>query len=45
MKRLSGKIIKYIQEINEELSPYFKKVQDCQNIVKKEAKKLGKNVA
>ena len=45
MKRLSGKIIEYIQEIREELSPDLKKVQDCQNIVKKEAKKLGKNVA
>ena len=45
MKRLSDKITEYIKEIRKELSPYIKEIQDCQNLVKKEAKKLGKDVA
>ena len=45
MKKLSDKIKEYVQEIRKELSPYIKEIQGCQNLVKREAKKLGKNVA
>ena len=45
IKRLSDKITEHIKEIRKELSPYIKEIQVCQNLVKKEAKKLGKDVA
>ena len=45
MKKLSAKITEYVQEIRKELSLYLKEVQGCQSLVKREARKLGKNAA
>ena len=43
MKRLSAKVTKYAQQIRQELSPYIKEIQHCQNLVKQEAGKLRIN--
>ena len=45
MKQLSLKITEYAQKIREELSPYIKEIQNCQSLVKQEARKLGKKSA
>ena len=43
IKKLADKIKDYAQEIRKELSPYIKETQSRQNLVKKEAKKLGRS--
>ena len=45
MKRLSVKVTEYAQQIRQELSPYITEIQHCQNLVKQEARKLGKKSA